>query len=176
MNGKKSRSWAKAWVATAVTFLTAGQIGLYGLLSFFLLPITWDLVPKLHKSLCTGEYPGMRQGSGWTYALQDDRCGDPNAFKHQKWGYSLLKCAFLGLHHRGGAMSISSPRVRAATCGAEAPLGQQVLPLAPSRASCEDFHGGSHCQGCELWAVLRDLINKGKTDERREKQLFGNEL
>jgi len=144
----------------------------------FILPTSYYLGFSTKTAQISVHWGVPRDASGqwWTCTLQDDRCGDPNAFKHQKWGYSLLKCAFLGLHHRGGAMSISSPRVRAATCGAEAPLGQQVLPLAPSRASCEDFHGGSHCQGCELWAVLRDLINKGKTDERREKQLFGNEL
>lgn len=43
-------------------------------------------------------------------------------------------------------------------------------------APCEGFHRGSPCQGCEPSAFLRDLISKGKTDERREKQLFGNEL
>lgn len=68
--------------------------------------------------------------------------------------------------------------------GAWGPQPAELKPCWGSRcclrlhpgALCEGFHRGNHCQGCKPWAVLRGLINKGKTDERREKQLFGNEL
>lgn len=98
MNGKKSGSWAKDWVANAWGFLSAGQIGRSGLFSFFLLPITCDR-NILYRY---GTNPGTSGNTGcWWQQQASERTvstgmtgnvpwyfNPQSSLKHPKWGKS----------------------------------------------------------------------------------------
>lgn len=114
------------------------------------------------------------RGRAWPWPPQRGRSKTDPHLKHFSLffpGHSRKSCRYVGLSSQDPCgRARCNLLTQAPLCSSRCCLG--VCPGAP----CEGFHRGSPCQGCEPSAFLGDLINKGKTDERREKQLFGNEL